>query len=205
MVGSWYFMRIYLYETSRNIQEPWPSWPIFYSPLTSDLGQIIKVKIFGQGRISRPINGRKLIFHVRIYLYETSWIIQEPWPPDLYFTIHWHQTLARLSRLRFLAKVESQDSPPPLLLTSCLYCVILTAVFGCLCSFPVWCLNQDVETGSLSLPFIYYGRWTRHHRKNNNERWPEKSVDLPNIVIVSSACFLNDQLRIIQDKGTENQ
>ena len=36
-----------------------------------------QVKIFGQGRISRPINGRKLIFHLRIYLNESSRNIQE--------------------------------------------------------------------------------------------------------------------------------
>ena len=35
------------------------------SPLTSDFGQIIKFKIFVQGRILRPINGSKLIFHIR--------------------------------------------------------------------------------------------------------------------------------------------
>ena len=29
-----------------------------------------QVKIFVQGRISRPINGSKLIFHMRMYLYE---------------------------------------------------------------------------------------------------------------------------------------
>ena len=37
-----------------------------------------QVKIFVQGRISRPINGSKLIFHMRMYLYETSRNIQEP-------------------------------------------------------------------------------------------------------------------------------
>ena len=36
------------------------------------------VKIFVQGRISRPINGSKLIFHMRVYLYETSRNIQGP-------------------------------------------------------------------------------------------------------------------------------
>ena len=34
-----------------------------------------QVKIFGQGRISRP---SKLIFYMRVYLYETSRDIQEP-------------------------------------------------------------------------------------------------------------------------------
>ena len=37
-----------------------------------------QVKIFVQGRISRPINGSKLIFHMSIYLYGTSRNIQEP-------------------------------------------------------------------------------------------------------------------------------
>ena len=37
-----------------------------------------QVKIFVQGRISRHINGSKLIFHMRMYLYETSTNIQEP-------------------------------------------------------------------------------------------------------------------------------
>ena len=68
-----------------------------------------QAKMFGQGRISIPINGSKLIFHMRIYHYETSRNIQEPWPHDLYFTVHWLRTLARLSRLRFLSNVESQD------------------------------------------------------------------------------------------------
>ena len=45
-----------------------------------------QVRIFVQGRISRPINGSKLIFHMRMYLYQTSRNIQEPRPHDLYFT-----------------------------------------------------------------------------------------------------------------------
>ena len=68
------------------------SWPIFRGPLTSDFGQIIKIIIFVHGRISRPVNGSKLIFYIRVYLYETSRNIQEPWPPDLYFTVCWLQT-----------------------------------------------------------------------------------------------------------------
>ena len=36
------------------------------------------VKIFVQGRISRHFNGSKLIFHMRIYLYETSSNVQDP-------------------------------------------------------------------------------------------------------------------------------
>ena len=52
-----------------------------------DFGQIIKVKIFVQGRILSSTDGSKLIFHIRMYLYETRWNIQEPWPHDLYFTV----------------------------------------------------------------------------------------------------------------------
>ena len=37
-----------------------------------------QVNIFVQGRISRPVNGSKLIFHVRMYLSESSRNIQEP-------------------------------------------------------------------------------------------------------------------------------
>ena len=83
------------------------SWPIFHGPLTSDFGQIIKVKIFVQGRVSGPMDGRRLIFHMMMY--ETSRNKQEPWPRDLYFMIHWLRTLARSSRLGFLSMVESQD------------------------------------------------------------------------------------------------
>ena len=35
-----------------------------------------QVNIFVQGRISRPNNGSKLIFHMRMYLFETSRNIQ---------------------------------------------------------------------------------------------------------------------------------
>ena len=44
------------------------------------LSQIIKVKIFVQDRILSSSNGNKLIFHMRMYLYETSRNIQDPWP-----------------------------------------------------------------------------------------------------------------------------
>ena len=57
-----------------------------YISRSTDFGQITKVKIFVQGRIS--INGCKFIFHMRMYLYETSRNIQETWPHDLYFTVH---------------------------------------------------------------------------------------------------------------------
>ena len=47
-----------------------------YISRSTDLGlgpdHQCKVKVFVQGRISRPINGSKLIFHMRMYLYETS-------------------------------------------------------------------------------------------------------------------------------------
>ena len=42
------------------------------------LGQIIKVKIFVQGRSLSSTNGSKVIFYTRMYLYETSRNIQEP-------------------------------------------------------------------------------------------------------------------------------
>ena len=57
----------------------------FYAPVASACWghrafglSIDQVKIFVQGRISRPINGSKLIFHISMYLYETSRNIQEP-------------------------------------------------------------------------------------------------------------------------------
>ena len=78
-----FHMRMYLYETSRTIQEPWPHDLYF----TVHWLQIIKLKIFIQGRILSSTNGGNLIFHMRKYLYETSRNIQEPWPHDLYFTI----------------------------------------------------------------------------------------------------------------------
>ena len=49
-----------------------------YGPLHLDFGQIIKVKIFVKGGISRPINGSKLLFHFRMYIYQISRTIQEP-------------------------------------------------------------------------------------------------------------------------------
>ena len=39
---------------------------------------VAQVKIFIQGRISRSINGRKLIVYMRVYFYEASRNIQEP-------------------------------------------------------------------------------------------------------------------------------
>ena len=51
---------------------------IFHGPLISDFGQITMVKIYVQGRILSSTNGSKLIFHMRMYLYETSRYIQEP-------------------------------------------------------------------------------------------------------------------------------
>ena len=53
------------------------SWPVFAGPLTSDFGQIIKVKIFVQGRTFSSTNGSKLIFYMRMYLYETGRNIKE--------------------------------------------------------------------------------------------------------------------------------
>ena len=81
-----FYMRIYLYETSRNIQEPWPR-DLYFTVLWLQTLTRLSRLMFVQDRISRPINGSKLIFHIRINLYETSRNIQEPWPPDLYFTL----------------------------------------------------------------------------------------------------------------------
>ena len=39
---------------------------------------VAQVKSFVQGRISRSINGRELIFHMRVYFYEASRNKQEP-------------------------------------------------------------------------------------------------------------------------------
>ena len=97
-----FHMRMYLYETSRNIQEPWHH-DLYFTVNWLWTGQIIKVKIFVQGRISRPINGSKLLFHMRMYIYEISRNIQEPWPPDLYFMVCWLQTLTAFPWLRFLS------------------------------------------------------------------------------------------------------
>ena len=72
-----FHMSMYLYETSRNKQEPKPD-DLYFTSTDSDFGQIIKVKIFVQGRILSSTNGSKLIFHMRMYLYETSRNIQEP-------------------------------------------------------------------------------------------------------------------------------
>ena len=41
-------------------------------------GQMIKVKIFVQGRILSSTNGSKLIFYMRMYLYGATMNIQEP-------------------------------------------------------------------------------------------------------------------------------
>ena len=79
---------------------PWLSGDIERSGCPPSVDQ---VNIFVQGRISRPINGSKLIFHMRMYLYETSRNIQEPWPHDLFFPVYWLWSLSRSSRLRFLS------------------------------------------------------------------------------------------------------
>ena len=66
-----FHMSMYLYETSRNIQRAMASWPVFHSPLISDFGQIIKVKVFVQSRISRPINGSKFTISLEdVYLWD---------------------------------------------------------------------------------------------------------------------------------------
>ena len=124
MPFSWYtnFLRIHCfipisfrYKCKGFLCPPWPrptgdierSGCPYISPYIHPSED--QVKIFVQGRISRSINGSKLIFHMMMYLYETSRNIQKPWPHDLYFAVHLLRTLARLSRLRYLSKVESQD------------------------------------------------------------------------------------------------
>ena len=49
-----------------------------YISWSTGFGQIIKVKIFVRGRILSSTNGSKLIFHTRMYLYETNRNIEEP-------------------------------------------------------------------------------------------------------------------------------
>ena len=56
-----------------------------------------------QGRISKSINGSKLIFQLRVYLYVRPAGIYKS--HDLYFMVCWLRNLARLSRLRFLSKL----------------------------------------------------------------------------------------------------
>ena len=62
---------------------PRPTWGIErsgcpYMCTSSVRPSVDQVKIFIQVRISRPINGSKLIFHMMVYFYETSRNIQEP-------------------------------------------------------------------------------------------------------------------------------
>ena len=92
MVASWYFMWGYISMRPAGIYKSHDL--MTYISRSTDFGQITKVKIFVQGRIS--INGCKFIFHMRMYLYETSRNIQETWPHDLYFTVHWLRTLAKV-------------------------------------------------------------------------------------------------------------
>ena len=70
MVASWYFTADVSPWEEQEYTRAMTLWPIFYSPLTSDFGQIIKVKTFVQGRILSSISGSNLIFHMRMY--ETS-------------------------------------------------------------------------------------------------------------------------------------
>ena len=54
-------MRLYLYENSKIYMS---HDLMTYISQSTDFGQIIKVKIFVQGRLSRPINGSKIICHI---------------------------------------------------------------------------------------------------------------------------------------------
>ena len=74
-----FHMSMYLWD-QQEYTRAMTSWPIFHGPLTSVFGQIIMVKIFVQGRILSSTNVSKLIFHVRMSLYEASRNIQDPWP-----------------------------------------------------------------------------------------------------------------------------
>ena len=56
-------MRMYLWD-QQDYTRAMASWPIFHGPLTSDLGQIIKIKIIVQDRLLSSANGSKLIFHM---------------------------------------------------------------------------------------------------------------------------------------------
>ena len=57
---------------------PRPAGGIEHSGCPYLCPSVDQVKIFVQGKNSIPINGSKLIFHMRMYLYETSRNIQEP-------------------------------------------------------------------------------------------------------------------------------
>ena len=78
------FMKVYLCK--QEYATAMTSWPIFHGPLTLDFVQIIKVKIFVQGRILGSTNGSKLIFYMSMILYKTSWKIQDH---NLHFTVCW--------------------------------------------------------------------------------------------------------------------
>ena len=100
-----------------------------------------KVKVIVQGTISRPINGSKLLFHLRMYLYETSRNIQTSWP--IFQGPLW--TLARLWRSRFLSQVESQDL---LMVASCCF------TWGCISIRPAGIYKP------LDLYFrVHFGLW----------------------------------------------
>ena len=64
-----YIDKRYFYVT-----RPWPAGGIDRSVCLYVYLSIDQVKIFVQGtcRISRPISGSKLIFHMRMFLYERS-------------------------------------------------------------------------------------------------------------------------------------
>ena len=100
-----FHMRMYLCEIRKNIQEPWPHDLCFTILWLWFFARLSRLRFLSKGESST--NGSKLVFHMRMYLYETSRNIQETWPHDLYFTVCWLQTLAKSSRLRFLSKIES--------------------------------------------------------------------------------------------------
>ena len=87
MVASWYFIWGCISTRPAGIYKSHDLMTYISRSTDFGLGQIIKVKIFVQGKMLSSTNDSKLIFRMRMYLYETSTNIQEPWPHDLYFTV----------------------------------------------------------------------------------------------------------------------
>ena len=52
-------------------------FPYVHTSVHASVSPETRLRFLCQDRISRPIDGMKLIFHMRIYLYETSRNIQE--------------------------------------------------------------------------------------------------------------------------------
>ena len=80
MIASWYFIWGSISMKPAGIYKSHDL--MTYISWSTDFGQIIKDKIFVEGRISRPINGSKSLFHLRMCIYEISRNIQvmTSWP-----------------------------------------------------------------------------------------------------------------------------